>query len=208
MNWLWISGWAVPPAWLAAQAQAVWPEARHAAVAPADAARALNSEKFNVLGGYSLGALWLLHQEKAISDKIPVLLLAPIFAFTTPGGRGGRTAPAQLRLQRRRLRDQPAAAIADFYQRTKLAELAQDPATAQWNSARHEDLAEELAWLETWRAGPPPPHWHGFAGSEDPLLDAAGLKKFWPLLRIVPGTGHTPGPLMNAARESFTGEKR
>jgi hypothetical protein len=208
MNWLWISGWAVPPAWLAAQAQAAWPDARHCAAAPAEAARALNAEKFDALGGYSLGALWLLRQAGSIPPKIPVVLLAPILALAAEHRCGGRVALAQLRLQRRRLRTQPAAAIADFFQRTGLSDLAASSEVASWNATRTTELEEELGWLEDWRVAPPPAHWTGFAGDHDPLLDMDGLKKHWPSLQVVAKAGHAPGPLLAAARESFLPKPR
>jgi len=203
MNWLWISGWAVPPSWLTAQAQAAWPEARHVGVAPSAAAHALTAEKFDALGGYSLGALWLLHQAKDIPSKIPVLLLAPILAFAAERNRGGRVALAQLQLQRRRLRNQPAAALADFFQRAGLAELIDSPETKAWNSTRLAALDEELSWLEEWTAAPPPEHWRGVAGLDDSLLDATLLKKLWPALRLVPNTGHSPGPLFKRGERLF-----
>lgn len=203
MNWLWISGWAVPPTWLAAQAQATWPHARHVGVAPSDAAQALAEGKFDALGGYSLGALWLLRQAENLPAKIPVLLLAPILAFTSEHQAGGRVALAQLRLQRRRLRTQPVAAIADFFQRAGLTELATSPEAMTWNAARHPALDEELGWLEHWQAQPPAKNWQGFVGGDDSLLEAATLQKLWPTLQLVARAGHAPGPLLNAARTFF-----
>jgi len=201
VNWLWISGWAVPPAWLAVQAQAAWPRENHAAVTPMDAAQALSAEKFDVLGGYSLGALWLLRQAKAIPENVPVVLLAPILAFTEESGCGGRVARAQLQLQRRRLRAQPTAAIADFFQRAGLAELNELPSIAEWNAPLTAALNEELGWLEDWSVSTVPKNWHGFIGDNDPLLDALALKKIWSSLHIVSGATHAPGLLMAAAKK-------
>lgn len=203
MKWLWISGWAIPPAWFAAQAQAVWPHARHLCVEPSTAAQALNTEKFDALGGYSLGALWLLRQAKTIPQQFPVLLLAPIFAFPSEKLCGGRVALAQLRLQRRRLRSQPAAAVANFFQRAGLEELNTQPTIADWGAKRQTELDEELGWLEDWRAPVPPENWHGLIGANDALLDAPQLKKLWPSLQIVPQAGHAPTALLKAASGLF-----
>ncbi len=203
MNWLWISGWAVPPEWLAAQAKTAWPRASHVAVAPMDAARALSRQKFDVLGGYSLGAMWLMRQAKAIPDDLPVVLLAPIFSFVAEHQRGGRVALAQLRLQRRRLRNDPAAAVTDFFQRAGLEELVNLPKAKPGHSRHPEELEEELSWLEDWSISAVPKNWRGYVGGRDPLLEAPELKKIWPELKIVARAGHAPGPLMNAAKKTF-----
>ncbi len=204
MNWLWISGWAVPPTWLAAQAEATWPDACHLAVSPSEAARALNTEKFDVLGGYSLGAQWLMRQAQSIPTKIPVLLLAPILALAAEQNCGGRVALAQLRLQRRRLRSQPAASVADFFRRAGLPNFSTLPATVTWPCPQLDTLDEELGWLEEWRIPPPPEHWRGVVGGNDPLLDATVLQKLWPALQITPEAGHAPGPLLASARKFFS----
>lgn len=202
-NWLWISGWAVPPAWLAAAAQKAWPQAHHTAIAPMDAAQALSGDKFDALGGYSLGALWLLRQAKAIPENLPVVLIAPILAFPAEKKRGGRIALAQLRLQRRRLRKEPATAIADFFHRAGLTELNQLATVAEWNMARAAALEEELGWLEDWHTTSVPKNWHGFIGDHDPLLNAAELKEIWPKVQIVKQADHAPGLLIEAAAKFF-----
>jgi len=202
-KWLWISGWAVPPTWFAAQARTAWPHARHSAITPLDAAQALSAEKFDALGGYSLGALWLLRQAKAIPENVPVALLAPILAFPAECRRGGRVALAQLRFQRRHLRREPAAALADFFERAGLAELNQLPSAAKWSAPRTAELDEELSWLEDWRTTIVPKSWRGFIGDHDPLLDASVMKEIWPELEIVANAGHAPGPLLKAAKEFF-----
>ncbi len=203
MKILWISGWAVPPDWLAARARAGWPEAEHAAVTPTDAATALAKNEYDALGGYSLGALWLLSRATKIPEKTPVVLLAPIFAFSSEQGCGGRMALAQLSLQRRRLRQDAPAAVVDFFRRTGLADSIPPP--DKFTAEEITTLDEELGWLETLRApAPPPSHWQGVAGTDDSLTDAAMLKKLWPALRVVAGAGHAPGRLLRAAREMFS----
>jgi hypothetical protein len=203
MKFLWISGWAVPPDWLAMQARALWPEAMHMAATPTDAAVALAENKFDALGGYSLGALWLLSHTGQIPEKIPVVLLAPIFAFSAEQGCGGRVPLAQLRWQRRRLRQNAPAAIADFFKRAGVADCI--PSPEKLSTEKIAELDAELGWLETLRASAPPPiQWLGVAGDNDPLTDHAALKKLWPALRVVPGAGHAPGPLLRAAREIFS----
>ena len=202
MKFLWISGWAVSPDWLAEQARAGWPEAEHAAVSPTNAAAALAEKKFDALGGYSLGALWLLSRSKTIPEKTPVVLLAPIFEFPAEQGCGGRITLAQLRWQRRRMRLEPAVALADFFERTGLASTV--PLPSDLSDDALAALDEELVWLENLHAPlPPPRHWRGVAGATDALTDAFALRKLWPALRVIAGEGHAPGPLLKAAREMF-----
>jgi hypothetical protein len=202
MNFLWISGWAVPPAWLAAEARAVFPDAQHAAVSPSAAATAVTQKNFNVLGGYSLGALWVLMHAQDFPATMPVILLAPFFSFAAENGDGGRIARAQLRLQRRRFRQDPAAAIVDFYRRSGLKNV---PHSASYFTP--EKMAEfdmELDWLESWQAPvPAPKHWVGFVGDSDPLLDAEKLREKWPAVQVVSNAGHAPGPLLCAAAKEF-----
>jgi len=202
-NVLWISGWAVPPTWLAQQARDIWPQAEHAAVSPTEAAAALNQQTYDVLGGYSLGALWLLKQQLTISQKIPVLLLAPIFAFAAEQDQGGRIALAQLKIQRRRLRSDAPKAVADFRQRAELQNLV--PFVENLNPAKIAALDEELGWLENWQVPPPPPeHWLGVVGDSDPLLDSVVLKSLWPNLTVLRDAGHAPRPLLREAVRLFS----
>jgi len=203
ITYLWISGWAVPPEWLAGQARAAFPQARHEAVSPTAAEAALAGGAFDRLGAYSLGTLWLLRQADRIAKNIPVSLLAPIFAFPAEAGLGGRIPLAQLRLQRRQLQKDPAAALADFAERSGLAALKIPVPDDEFSPAHLAELDLGLRWLESWTAPPPPPaHWRGWIGKDDALLDAAAMQQHWPNLQIVPQAGHAPGPLLQAAAQS------
>jgi len=203
MKFLWISGWAIPPAWFAQQARETWPAAEHTAVSPTDAAAALNQQKYDALGGYSLGSLWLLKQHQVIAREIPVILLAPIFAFTTEQDQGGQIALAQLKLQRRRLRNDTPRALADFRQRAEMHNLV--PIPEDLSPQAIASLEEELHWLEKWQVPPPPPqHWQGVVGNNDPLLDAVVLKSHWPKLTILRDAGHAPRPLLREAARIFS----
>jgi hypothetical protein len=207
MNFLWISGWAVPPAWLAGRARTVFPHAHHTTVSPSDAAAATAAEKFDVLGGYSLGSLWLLMHAKDFPKNLPVILLAPIFSFAAENGEGGRVTLAQLRLQRRRFRNDAPAAVTDFYRRSGLEHIV--PAVNDLTAEQITALDTELGWLESWRAASPPPkHWFGFIGGNDPLLDAKQLRTQWSELQIVAEADHAPYPLLQAAATVFQAKAR
>jgi hypothetical protein len=204
MNCLWISGWSVPPDWLAAQAAAVWPRVAHRAVAVADAESALAAGNYDALGGYSLGTLWLLRQAEKIPAPTPVVLIAPILAFPAEDGKGGRISRAQLRAQRRDLREDAPAAVLAFARLAGLAELGIPAPPDEFNPTNVAALDAGLGWLETWTASAPPASWQGWVGEADPLLDAAQVHEHWPAVRVVPGAGHAPGPLLRAAAAEFT----
>ncbi|MGA2053492.1 MAG: hypothetical protein ABSH19_09285, partial [Opitutales bacterium] len=200
MKWLWISGWAVPPTWFAAQVRRFWPAGEHAAVAPHDAAAAIDAGDFHALGGYSLGTLWLLRHAHRVPKNLPVFLFAPIFAFPAEANLGGRIPRAQLRAQRRQFRHDAAAALLQFAQLSGLAALNIPTPPDELSAAHLAALDTGLGWLEDWTApAPPPAGWRGWAGDADPLLDSARLRTLWPSLHLVPGAGHSPGPLLQAA---------
>jgi hypothetical protein len=202
MRFLWISGWAVPPAWFSEQACAAFPEATHTAVSPSAAAAALVSKKFDVLGGYSLGALWLLMHQKNVVETRPVILIAPFFSFIAENGGGGRVVLAQLRLQRRRFRHDAQTAVNDFYRLSGLENSV--PPAGELSTEQIATMDTELGWLEEWRVTEPSPaNWRGFVGRDDLLLNADILQGKWPAARIVPDAGHAPGPLLRAAAKEL-----
>lgn len=204
MNCLWISGWAVPPAWLAEQARACWPGDTHAAVAPHDSTDALANASFDALGAYSLGTLCLLRHAHLIPANLPVFLLAPIFAFPAEANLGGKIPRAQLRAQRRHLRRDAPAALLEFAQLSGLAALNIPTPPDEFSPAHLAALDTGLGWLDDWSAQPPPPaHWRGWVGEADALLGASRLRALWPAIRVVPGAGHAPAPLLQAARMEF-----
>jgi len=202
MKFLWISGWAVSPVWFAEQARAHWPEAEHQAVSPSEAPAAIAQNEFTAVGGYSLGALWLLSHSAIVPKNVPVVLLAPIFAFPAELAGGGRMTLTHLRWQRKRLRNDAPAALADFFQRAGLTNEVPPP--DQLTPAQIALLDDELGWLETLRApAPPPPTWLGVTGGDDSLTDATKINSLWPAVHIISAAGHAPGPLLRSARELF-----
>ena len=204
MNWLWISGWAVPPDWFAAQARACWRGDQHTAVAPQNAAPAIAAGNFDALAAYSLGTLWLLRHAHLLPANLPVFLFAPIFAFPAEANLGGRIPRAQLRAQRRHLRRDAPAALLEFAQLSGLAALNIPTPSDEFSPSHLAALDTGLGWLEEWSApSPPPAHWRGWVGEADTLLDASRQRALWPTLRLVPGAGHAPGPLLQAARAEF-----
>ena len=100
---------------------------------------------FDLVVGYSLGSLLLLHAAATPGKRGEhgslltgqVAMLAPIFAFSREAGLGGRVSRAELRLLARRLRIAPDEALAGFYAR---AGLRSPPGPAS------EFSAAALAW--------------------------------------------------------------
>ncbi len=200
MKLAWISGWAVPDGWFAAQARAVWPEAEHAVV-PAgpgamDALERIAAEgTLDMVGGYSLGSHLLLAEAERVGRLAAgVVLLAPVFAFAREEALGGRSGRTHVRYMRRWLRTDPLSALRDFYLRAGLDIAPGD-----------EPAADGLDWglevLERGRINPPAPAgWRLFCGEVDDLLSPAELCAVAPNAVIVPGACHHPGALLRAAR--------
>ncbi len=196
----WILGWAAPEAWFAPIARATLPKADHVFVpATADAVGTLEtSGLFDWTVGYSLGSLLLLSRASSLPQG-RVALLAPMFAFASEEGLGGRVSRTQVRRLARWLRREPLAALADFYER---AVLHVPPGL-------HPGTAENLLWglerLEKDRFEPPlPPGWMAWCGAEDALLDASRLHALDPGINIVEGGTHHPAALIQAFAEAIS----
>lgn len=145
------------------------------------------------LGGWSLGAhlLWRAMREAPPPPGRKITLVCPFAAFPAEAGQGGRVAVTRVKFLRRWLRSDPAAALADFYQRAGLALDA--PEGLPYAPA---ELAEGLDCLES--VLPLPGGAPGFtscslrlfAGECDPLLDSRRLREVLPGLTVIPGAGH------------------
>ena len=191
----WLLGWSIPEAWFAPLARAAFPSAAHTWIpAEPDALdRLAAAGPFDWLAGYSLGALLLLSEAERAARLGRVALLAPIFAFPTEAGLGGRIPRTQVRYLARQLRRDPVAARADFYARAGLDAPAGGPA------ASLENLLWGLDRLETAAVAPRiPAGWAAWCGAEDALLDAARLHELAPEVRVVPGATHHPDALLRA----------
>jgi hypothetical protein len=192
----WLLGWAVPAAWFEPLARAAFPAADHVFRPPAPGALAeLESEgPFDWVAGYSLGTLLLLGDPARAPRTQRVALLAPIFAFPLEAGLGGTVSRSRLRQLARWLQREPAAALADFYQRAGLDIAATAPTPAVANA-----LAWGLQRLDQDGVAPPmPAGWRGWCGAADPLLDAARLNAVDPAVAIVAGATHHPAALLRA----------
>ncbi len=142
--------------------------------------------------GYSLGSLLLLGEASKLAGR-RVALLAPIFAFASEEGLGGRISRTQIRHLARWLRHEPLAALADFYERAVLHVPAGHPAGTP------ENLLWGLERLEKDRVEPPlPPGWKAWCGAEDALLDASRLNALDSAVTVVAGGTHHPRRLIEA----------
>lgn len=212
-RWLWISGWAIPPDWLRAQAALAIPEVEHDVVIPAPCwEKALENRAYTAVAGYSLGALLLLADggerlwptaaagspAELRSASLPVLLVAPIFGFCAEDARGGVTRRSQLIHLKRWLQRDPESALADFYRR---AALPLRPLPLPY-------AMEELLWgLDALaRKAAPfslPAGCRAWIGDRDPLLDARVISAAVSSVNVVAGAGHSPEPLFEAARAAM-----
>ena len=220
-RWIWIGGWGLPPKWLREKAQQALPAANHTVVAPTrDILDSIDWTQFDRAGGYSYGAFLLLQQARTI--PLPVLLLAPFFAFAAEAGLGGKTERTRIRYLARWLKRNPPAALADFYTRAGLHSPIPPVPQSQTSPVSQSEIqnpkskiplpfpnlpysADDLAWgldqLALAEVPPPLPiHWIGLIGEQDSLLDARTLARTEPRLQVVPGAGHEPTPLLAATQ--------
>ena len=202
MRIAWVLGWAVPETWFAALARAAFPQAEHGffAASPMWLGKISATGPWDAITGHSLGALLMLKERAAVSRLAPrVTLLAPVLAFPAEAGLGGRIALTQVRYLTRWLKNDPTAALADFYARAGMAgceagELNAPAELLQWGLER---LMQD-------RVEPPlPKGWRGYVGENDPLLDAGELARRDSTLTCVAGATHHPEALIRAWRADF-----
>jgi len=195
----WLMGWAVPESWFAPLVGEAFPDARHTFVAATPGAldRLETAGPFDVVVGYSLGAELLLAAGERVSAWGRIALLAPVLAFPREEDLGGRVARTQVKQLARWLKRDPAAALADFYQRAGLDVTVNVPGST-------EKLLWGLEQLEILRVEPPlPAGWRAWCGAEDALLDAARLHALVPEIRLVPGATHHPAKLLCSLAEEL-----
>ena len=190
----WLMGWAAPESWFAPIARTALPGAEHVFfVAGPEAVEEIGrAGPFDWTVGYSLGSLLLLADASNFANR-RVALLAPIFAFASEEGLGGRISRTQVRKLTRWLRHEPLAAVADFYERAVLHVPAGHP------PGTPENLLWGLERLEKDRVEPPlPAGWKAWCGADDSLLDAGRLNTLDPAIAIVAGGTHHPRRLIES----------
>jgi len=202
MRIAWVLGWAVPEAWFAPLARAVFPDAEHGffAASPMWLAQVSATGPWDAIAGHSLGALLMVQEAAVVSRLAPrVALLSPVWAFPAEAGLGGRISLTQVRYLSRWLKADPTAALADFYARAGMAgceavNLNAPAGMLQWGLERLiQDRVEPSL----------PTGWRGYVGDNDELLDSRELMKRDPALTCVAGATHHPGALSRAWRADF-----
>ncbi len=185
MKFLWIGGWAIPPAFVRAEASKCFPDVEHHVLPPTHDIR--TEREFDRIIGHSLGAFLLLRWPERFRAVRGTVLLAPFLGFPLEFDLGGRVSLAQLRLTARHLRKNPLAAVNDFYERADLSLRA----TAL------PYLVEDLAWgldvLQTETVDEAPIKNQSrliVLGEQDPLLEAARIAENFPCAKILPMAGH------------------
>ncbi|MGD1032363.1 MAG: hypothetical protein ABSA05_14635 [Opitutaceae bacterium] len=218
----WLLGWAVPERWFEAFARGAFPSASHLFERPSPGAidRLEARAPFDWVVGYSLGTLLLIGQAPRADRLGRIALLAPIFAFPSEEGLGGRIPRAEVRVLARGLRQDPLRAIGEFYSRAGLervpgvrvaAPLAAGPlalGTDPWATSDEGrlSLAWGLAQLENVRLDPILPEgWAGWCGEDDPLLDARRLHELARAITPLKGATHHPLALIRAFAASVGG---
>ncbi|HEY4246213.1 MAG TPA: hypothetical protein VGM64_05115 [Lacunisphaera sp.] len=197
MKIAWVLGWAVPKQWFAHYAESLFPKDTHVFIEPGpDTWDQLEQESpFDALGGYSLGAQLLLENPARASRLAAKIgLFAPIFAFVDEAGLGGKVSRTQVRYLSKWLRRDRQAALADFYQRTRM-----DIPVAWSGEIPLTRLDWGLSHLESGAAKPPAPDgWKLYCGTADPLLNGECLATLDPAVILVPEGTHHPEMLLQA----------
>ena len=152
---------------------------------------ALRSDGSTPLGGWSLGAHLLLtamgRRDPRLKDR-QITLVSPFPAFPLEARRGGKSPLTSVKLLRRRMRADAAAALADF--RTRAGILGEVDGTALPYSAAELDAG--FAFLES-LTGPDSPDLTCITllgGETDALMDYASPEVGLPGLRVIAGAGH------------------
>ena len=154
---------------------------------------------FDWVAGYSLGAFLLLSDPAATERIAPsVALLAPIFSFAQEDGLGGRVHRAQLRMMIRRLRADPAAALADFHAR---AGLDIPPGDSSADTLPKICSGACSAWSGTGIRRRCRPDGRLGAGRRMRCWMPASLRELAPGIEVVPGATHHPLALLQTLRK-------
>jgi hypothetical protein len=203
----WLLGWAVPEDWFGTFARDTFPTDSHFFAKPSPGAidELEAGAPFDWVVGYSLGTLLLAGQAPRAQRLGRVALLAPIFAFPSEEGLGGRISRAEVQILARRLRQDPERAIGEFHRRAGLevppgVRVTALPVAGHWASSEGRlSLAWGLAQLELVRLDPVlPDGWKGWCGVDDPLLDALRLHELAGQISPLPGATHHPRALIGA----------
>lgn len=186
MKLKWIGGWGVPRESIREVAESVAPDAEHEVLHPTKKCiEDLNTAGTAAVVAYSLGAFLLLGRPEKLASIQRLVLVAPFCDFRRETGRGGNTPESKVRYLHRWLKQEPLAALEDFYCRAGL----RCPIPVELPYA-HEDLLWGIEQLATQTRERSDISVTTLAGSEDPLLDTEKLKGDFPGLTIVPGAGH------------------
>lgn len=187
MNYLWLGGWAIPPASLLNTAQTHVPQASHRVVYPGAHWQRHFTGEADCVVGYSLGAMLLLQHPEQVPEGAKMILLAPFDAFQAEEERGGRVRAVQMKRLLRQLAAQPLAAVNDFYGRAGLSSYAADTLPyaledLQWGIQQLLETKapkDSLIFVK-----------NAFVGREDALLDPAKLKAHCPHLHVISNASH------------------
>ncbi|CAI2718321.1 hypothetical protein [Nitrospina watsonii] len=210
-----ISGWAIPEDWLKALAQPFCPAATVHCVSPQDpfdadeAKRILQSPAPDIIIGYSLGSLWLLHHRSHLPDSAVKVLMAPILAFKKESGLAGKIPAGQLEFFLRtveRTQTLPTV-IGDFM---ALGDIVL-PQEVRGGIPERAVLLRGLEFLRDVAVTPDAAlGFDAVLGDRDPFTDSAVLQPLMPNLHVVADCGHHPEPLLQtlfqlaAVREIFS----
>ncbi|NIQ00251.1 MAG: hypothetical protein GWM98_07290 [Nitrospinaceae bacterium] len=197
-----ICGWALPEDWFAQVIESRFPDAQVEARHPnnpwdeQEASALLENSSPDLVIGYSLGSLWLLHHKDKIPPRTVIGLMAPILAFPREKNAGGKTPLGKLKYQKKILRQAEDfhSALKGFFDLSGI----NLPEPNRGLPYSRETLIQGLEFLETVEV--PPDSTHGcivVSGNRDALLDGRWLKNHIPHMTLVEDSDHSPHKLLD-----------
>lgn len=196
-----ICGWALPEDWFCHLVETYFPGAEVRACYPRnpeneEEAAFFLADTADLIIGYSLGSLWILHHKNKISQNTKIALMAPILAFPAEKNLGGKTPYGKLKYQRKMLAsvDDYASAVKGFFDLSGIR--LQDKELKQPYS--RDILIQGLNFLEKVSVSPKVAEGCiAVSGQRDPLLDGKQLKQLIPHLTLLEECDHSPHKLLS-----------
>ena len=196
-----VCGWAIPPSWFKKLIQNQFPDANVRIIYPKnpfdakEAKNLLSNHPADLILGYSLGSLWLLHHRRFLVFYKVKALLAPIFGFSKESGLGGKIPEAQLKYMIKWLsrNAEDKSILQKFY---KISDL-EIPEILFEEFPDSSVLIRGLEFLNTIQEDPSgASDYITLIGKDDSFLEAEKIKCQLPNAQIVCYTGHAPQPLL------------
>ena len=195
MKITWLGGWAIPTARVRAAVTNSFPDAEHHIIYPGEHWQKHLPQSEDLYIGYSLGAFLLLKNRDVLPDNAKITVLAPFLDLKSESNLGGRVSITQLKVLKRAMKQNMAAALNDFYKRAGLrvrcdGELPYSNSDLCWGIDQLiEGQAKNNAFDGVTQV---------IVGAEDLLVHAARIAELCTHAKVVEGAGHRLAELLGS----------